>query len=225
MNWRKFILPGLVFVAFLALVFNAVGKHAPITHFSTTGQANLANALSAFSTTDSSQQPGTTVSSGTEEPSSQSQSASAGSAALQYQSVKQDALTAIRLIPGTSTFISLMEQSGVVNSLSIDGTYTFFVPTDAAFAASPVSSFSYLSPEEMQRLAEYHIVIGKKMSITDIKSGYMTTFSGDPLNNSIFYSASVGGNTHIIASYPARNGIIYLTDVVLLPPQKRPFPF
>jgi uncharacterized surface protein with fasciclin (FAS1) repeats len=143
-----------------------------------------------------------------------------------YQAPKPpDSIATIRNLPNTSVFVSLMDQSGVATEIAPNGTYTFFVPTNAAFAASPYRSFAYLSADAKKRLAEYHIVSGKMISIEDVKSGNVTMMSRDPLNNNIFDTAWVSGNSHIVATYPAQNGIIYLTDIVLLPPEVRPFPF
>ncbi len=136
-----------------------------------------------------------------------------------------DPIAFLRTLPQASTFVSLLDQSGVTSELSTNGTYTFFVPTNAAFAASSVGPIANLTAAEKKRLAEFHLVSGKMMSINAIKSGFMTMLSRDDLNAIVFNIAQVGGNTHILATYHVPNGIVYLTDIVLLPPVRRPFPF
>lgn len=140
-------------------------------------------------------------------------------------SAADDPLSAIRAIPGTSDFVALLESTGVASQLSVHGTYTFFVPTNTAFRSSPLGLVSSLSFADRQRLAEYHIVVGKTMSVSAMKAGYITMMSRDALNANVFDIAQVGGNTHVAGTYPAKNGIIYVIDRMLLPPVVRPFPF
>lgn len=136
-----------------------------------------------------------------------------------------DPLAALRAIPQASTFVSLLQETGVASELSASGTYTFFVPTNAAFAASPLGPLSSMTAAQQKRLAEFHIVSGKMMSISSVKSGYITMLSRDELNANVFDTAQVGGATHVIAAYSAPDGIIYLIDHVLQPPVVRPYPF
>lgn len=139
--------------------------------------------------------------------------------------IPEDAISALRGIPQASTFVSLLEETGVASQLSPTGTYTFFVPTNVAFASSPLGPLADMSAAQRLRLAEFHIVSGKMMSIDAVKAGYITMLSRDELNADVLDTAQVGANTHIIASYPAPDGIIYLIDIVLQPPTIPPFPY
>jgi uncharacterized surface protein with fasciclin (FAS1) repeats len=164
-----------------------------------------------------------------------SQTASEGSVlgAATYQSdtsvtvsaSENDPLAALRAIPQASTFVSLLDETGVTAELSPAGTYTFFVPTNAAFAASPLGPLSSLSFAQQKRLAEFHIVSGKMMSLDAVKSGYMTMSSRDDLNLNVFDTPNVESNSHVVATYRVSDGIIYLIDIVLQPPVVRPYPF
>lgn len=136
----------------------------------------------------------------------------------------QDALSALRNIPDASAFVSLLQRTGVASEISLYGTYTFFVPTNEVFASSKYP-LQYLSAPEQKRFAEFHIFDGKMMSLDDIKAGHMIMMSRDQLNDTVFDVASVEGNTHVVATYRAPNGIIYMVDQLLLPPEELPFPF
>lgn len=136
----------------------------------------------------------------------------------------EDPLRTLRGIPEASTFVSLLDETGVTAQLSSNGLYTFFVPTNEAFAASPIGPLEDLSPAERLRLARFHIVSGEMMSLTAVKSGYMPMSSGDELNLNVFDVSIIESNTRVLATYTTPDGIIYLIDHVLQPPEYPPFP-
>ncbi len=143
----------------------------------------------------------------------------------EISALQDDPLAALRAIPGASTFVSLLDETGVTSELSASGTYTFFVPTNAAFAASPLGPLSSMSFADKKRLAEFHIVSGKMMSLDAVKSGYMTMLSRDDLNLNVFDVPNVESNSHVVATYRVSDGNIYLIDIVLQPPVVPPYPF
>lgn len=213
---KKYIVPALIALLVLFFVFlyfmTRSAAPSPSLTLSVSPTTNTANAL-----TGAGNAAGAATSSG------HGTSGSTGGSATNTIS-PNDPLAGIKALPNTSTFVSLMERTGVVSQISPSGTYTFFVPTNAAFASSPLGPVMSMSDAEQVRLAEFHIVAGKMMSIDALKAGYMTTLSRDPLNANVFDIAQVGGNTHIVGVYPVRNGIVYLIDIVLQPPHHRPFP-
>ena len=117
---QKFIVPAIVgalAICIVLILFFAVVRPAQESiSLSVSSMQNEANALSAV----------------VNEPGTGSGTPGQGSTVPQ----PQDALTALRAIPEASTFVSLLEETGVTAQLSPNGTYTFFVPTNAAFAAS-----------------------------------------------------------------------------------------
>jgi uncharacterized surface protein with fasciclin (FAS1) repeats len=216
-DYKKYIVPVLIALLVLFFVFlyfvTRQSPTSPIT-LSVSPTMNVANVLSGAQNATGAGNGATTGTSG-------SRSGTGSTSSIS----PNDPLAGIKALPQASTFVSLLESTGVASQLSLSGTYTFFVPTNAAFAASALGPLANMTAEEKLRLAEYHIVSGKMMSVDLVKSGYMTTLSRDPLNANVFDIAQVGGNTHVVAIYPTRNGIIYLIDIVLQPPVRRPFPF
>lgn len=125
-------------------------------------------------------------------------------------------------IPEASTFTSLFRSSGVAASLSSTGIYTVFVPTNSAFALLPKGYLSGLSPTQEKRLVQYHVVSGKKLDIDAVNSGRITALSKDMLNFLVIdsgYNVQVN-SSYAIKSYTAKNGIVYVINGVLIPPEK-----
>lgn len=133
-----------------------------------------------------------------------------------------DIVSIIDDIPEASTFASLFRSSGVAASLSSTGTYTVFVPTNNSFGLLPKGYLSGLSPTQEKRVVQYHVVSGKRLDIDAVNSGRITALSKDILN---FLVTDSGQSVQInsafaIKSYTAKNGIIYLINGVLIPPEK-----
>jgi uncharacterized surface protein with fasciclin (FAS1) repeats len=206
---RKYVIPGIIACLLLVFAVYFIATNSPKSgesiQLSVTPPQNEANALTGTQTATGTTGSGTHASSGT--------------------TVVHDGLDGIRAIPNTDVFVSLLERTGVASGISTAGTYTFFVPTDAAFAAMPGAPVTSLSFDAQKRLAEYLIVANQMISVDSVKYGHVATMSGDLLNNNVFQTTSVSGNSPVLDTYRVGNGIVYVTDIVLLPPERRPFPF
>jgi uncharacterized surface protein with fasciclin (FAS1) repeats len=121
-----------------------------------------------------------------------------------------------------SYFNDLLRTTGVASALRGSGdTFTLFIPTDGSISQLPSGTIRNLSSDELRRYVEYHIITGKAVDISASSAGVMQAQSGDKLNFS--YGADKipkVGNGIIISTYPASNGLVYLIDDPLLPPQK-----
>ena len=67
-------------------------------------------------------------------------------------------------ISNGTTFSSWLKSTGVASELKADGTYTLFLPTNAAIAQLPTGTFKNLSAAGQKRFVENHIVSGNKKS-------------------------------------------------------------
>ena len=80
-----------------------------------------------------------------------------------------------------ATLITALETAGLVDTLSGEGPYTVFAPTDEAFAALPEGAIEKLLMPENQAILEqiltYHVVPGELTS-GDLVSGSVTTVEG-----------------------------------------------
>jgi uncharacterized surface protein with fasciclin (FAS1) repeats len=129
--------------------------------------------------------------------------------------------------PSFSTLLTAVGEAGLAETLSSEGPFTVFAPTDDAFAALPEGTLeTLLNPANRDQLAAiltYHVVPAEVMA-ADVSPGEVTT-----VNGSVFTVSVDGGDvvikdgegneatvtqTDIVTS----NGVIHVIDSVLLPP-------
>jgi len=126
-----------------------------------------------------------------------------------------------------TTLVAAVQAAGLAETLSGEGPFTVFAPTDDAFAALPAGTLdSLLLPENKQQLADillYHVVPGKVMAadVTGL-DGKMadTALEGRQIGVKVdMGSVYLNENTKvIITDIEASNGVIHVIDTVLLPP-------
>jgi transforming growth factor-beta-induced protein len=124
-----------------------------------------------------------------------------------------------------TTLVAAVEAAGLVETLSGEGPFTVFAPTDDAFAALPAGTLeSLLLPENKQALTDillYHVVSGKVMAADVVSLTSAPTVLGKDVtitvkDGKVFLNDSV---QVIITDVEASNGVIHVIDAVLLPPQ------
>jgi uncharacterized surface protein with fasciclin (FAS1) repeats len=135
--------------------------------------------------------------------------------------VSSDVASVVASIPEASRFAALFSSTGVSASVGASGTYTIFVPTDGAFNLLVPGTLDGLTAAERKRIIQYHVVSGKKLDIDAINTGNIMSLSKDALN---FQVSDAGTSVQVnssfaIKAYQAKNGIVYLINGVLLPPE------
>ena len=137
-----------------------------------------------------------------------------------------------------TTLVAAVKAAGLVETLTSEGPFTVFAPTNAAFDKLPEGTVaSLLVPEKKETLAgilTYHVVAGK-VSASDLvkmiqanKKGKYTfkTVLGVELTAMLdgvqVKIADTSGNvaTVTIADVNQSNGVIHVIDTVLLPTVK-----
>lgn len=120
-----------------------------------------------------------------------------------------------------ATLITALETAGLVDTLSGEGPYTVFAPTDEAFAALPEGAIEKLLMPENQAILEqiltYHVVPGELTS-GDLVSGSVTTVEGSDVIIEIEETVKVNDATVVMPDITASNGIIHAIDQVIMPP-------
>jgi transforming growth factor-beta-induced protein len=123
------------------------------------------------------------------------------------------------------TLVAAVTAAELVETLSGEGPFTVFAPTDDAFAALPAGTLdSLLLPENKQQLTDillYHVVSGKVMAADVVTLTSAPTVLGKDVtitvkDGSVFLNDTV---QVIITDIEASNGVIHVIDAVLLPPQ------
>ena len=126
---------------------------------------------------------------------------------------------------GFSTLVAAVGAAGLAETLSGEGPFTVFAPTDDAFAALPAGVLdALLLPENKDVLAKiltYHVVAGKVLA-ADVTDGDVPTVEGQTIALSTADGVTVNGAKVIQADVMADNGVIHVIDAVILPPDVDP---
>ena len=128
-----------------------------------------------------------------------------------------------------TTLVAAVQAAGLAETLSGEGPFTVFAPTDEAFAALPEGTLdSLLLPENKQQLTDillYHVVPGKVMA-SDV-AGLDVQMADTVLEGKQIDIKVDMGNVYlnettqvIITDVEASNGVIHVIDSVLLPPSE-----
>ena len=122
--------------------------------------------------------------------------------------------------PDFSTLVAAVSAAGLVETLSGEGPFTVFAPTNEAFAALPAGVLdALLLPENKDALVKiltYHVVPGTVLA-ADITDGDVATVEGQNVTLSTADGVTVNGATVITADVLADNGVIHVIDAVLVP--------
>jgi uncharacterized surface protein with fasciclin (FAS1) repeats len=127
-----------------------------------------------------------------------------------------------------STLLTAVEAAGLGETLSGEGPFTVFAPTDDAFAALPEETLSaLLKPKNQEQLASilaYHVVPAE-VKAADVTAGEVPTANGEPFTiavdgDTVTITDGAGNEATVTATdIDASNGVIHVIDSVLLPPQ------
>ncbi len=133
-----------------------------------------------------------------------------------------------------STLVAAVKAAGLVETLSGDGPFTVFAPTNAAFDKLPAGTVDgLLKPESLDKLKSvltYHVVAGKfdaaavidainknngKYTVTTVQGGTIDlSLKGDK----VMLTDANGGTAEVVmADVPASNGVIHAIDTVVMP--------
>ena len=120
-----------------------------------------------------------------------------------------------------TTLVAAVTAADLVETLSGEGPFTVFAPTDEAFAALPEGVLdALLLPENKALLAQiltYHVVSGKVMA-ADVTAGDVATVEGSNIMLATTSGVKVNDATVVAADVEASNGVIHAIDAVILPP-------
>ncbi len=118
-----------------------------------------------------------------------------------------------------TTLIAAVEAAGLTETLSGEGPFTVFAPTDEAFAALPAGTVEALiaDPAALAAILTYHVVAGKVMS-TDLTDGMKAaTVNGAEVTIMTANGVMVNDANVTTADIEATNGVIHVIDKVIMP--------
>jgi uncharacterized surface protein with fasciclin (FAS1) repeats len=129
--------------------------------------------------------------------------------------------------PQFSTLVAAVKAAGLAETLSGEGPFTVFAPTNEAFEQLPAGTVeTLLKPENKDQLTgvlTYHVVAGQVMA-ADVEPGTVKTVNGASFTVSIDGGEVVitdgqGNKSKVVKTdISASNGVIHVIDTVLLPP-------
>lgn len=138
---------------------------------------------------------------------------------------QQDVVQVALGSPDHTTLVAAIKAADLVEPLRKSGPFTVFAPTNAAFEKLPAGTLDdLLKPENKDKLSdilEYHVSVGvfnedamkDGQRIGQVNSQSITIYKTDA-------ATKINGTATIIGTVRASNGVIYVVDEVLLPPQK-----
>jgi len=121
-----------------------------------------------------------------------------------------------------TTLLAAAEAAGLVDTLTGEGPFTVFAPTDEAFAALPEGTVEGLLQEEnrdqLVAILTYHVVAGEVMSTDLVDDMTAATVQGAEITIDLDDGVMVNDANVITADVDASNGVIHVIDKVILPP-------
>ena len=136
--------------------------------------------------------------------------------------------------PDFSTLVAAVKAAGLVETLSGEGPFTVFAPTNAAFEKLPAGTVDGLLKAEnlakLKGLLTYHVISGKFDAATVIDAitkgkgkHTVTTVQGGKIDLSlkdgkvVLTDANGKSSVVVIADVAASNGVIHAIDTVVMP--------
>ena len=124
-----------------------------------------------------------------------------------------------------NTLVAAVTEAGLVDTLSGEGPFTVFAPTDEAFAAAlealGLTAEELLASPDLGAILTYHVIAGEVDAATAISLDGQSadTVNGAPINITVVDgNVMINDATVTTADVAASNGIIHIIDTVLLPP-------
>ena len=133
-----------------------------------------------------------------------------------------------------STLVSAVTAAGLGETLSGEGPFTVFAPTNDAFGKIPEATLTELTTNDTETLGnilQYHVVEGNvdaatlTQAITDAgDAGYTIntvgggTLTANVVDGNVVLTDAAGGTSTVTATdVAASNGVIHVIDTVLMP--------
>jgi uncharacterized surface protein with fasciclin (FAS1) repeats len=135
----------------------------------------------------------------------------------ELQNIVETAVTA-----GTfNTLVAAVTAAGLATTLSDDGPFTVFAPTDDAFAALPAGTVDALLNDipTLTQILLYHVVSGDVRAADVVNLNSATTLQGGSVSIDASMGVKINDANVLLTDVLATNGVIHVIDKVLLPPQ------
>jgi uncharacterized surface protein with fasciclin (FAS1) repeats len=119
-----------------------------------------------------------------------------------------------------TTLATALTEAGLIETLSGEGPFTVFAPTDEAFAKIPAADLEAIlaDKELLTSILTYHVVAGKVMSSDVVNLSSATTVQGSDIDITVTDAGvQVDGANVVAVDIEASNGVIHVIDTVITP--------
>ena len=119
-----------------------------------------------------------------------------------------------------NTLVTALVEADLAETLSGEGTFTVFAPTDDAFAALPEGTLEGLlaDKEALSGVLLYHVLGSVVMAESVVEVSEATTLQGSDIAVEVVDGkVFVNDSQVIITDLEASNGVIHVIDKVLIP--------
>jgi len=119
-----------------------------------------------------------------------------------------------------TTLLAAVEAAGLTETLSGEGPFTVFAPTDDAFTGLPEGTVAILLQDpqgDLKDILLYHVVSGELMAADVASQPDAMTLLGKRLRFDTTDGVMVDGAEVITADIVCSNGVIHVIDAVMLP--------
>jgi uncharacterized surface protein with fasciclin (FAS1) repeats len=117
------------------------------------------------------------------------------------------------------TLVRAVKEAGLVDTLSLDGPFTVFAPTDEAFSKLPSGTLESLlqDKEKLTNILTYHVVADEVMSNEVVNLNSAKTVNGKDIMIDSSEGVKVNKASVIKTDIKCTNGVIHIIDDVLIP--------
>jgi len=122
-----------------------------------------------------------------------------------------------------TTLVTALQAANLVETLSGEGPFTVFAPTDEAFAKLPEGTLEGLLADvpALTDVLTYHVVPGKVMAVDVVGLDTADTVQGQAIDITVDGDVvKVNDAQVIITDIETSNGVIHVIDSVILPPSQ-----
>lgn len=120
-----------------------------------------------------------------------------------------------------STLVTALQEAGLVDTLSSEGPFTVFAPTDDAFEALPEGLLETVLADSdlLTSILTYHVVGGEVTAADVVTIESAETVQGEALAITVDDGSVMVNQANVVQTdVDASNGIIHVIDAVILPP-------
>jgi len=121
---------------------------------------------------------------------------------------------------GFTTLVAAVDAAGLAETLSNDGPFTVFAPTDEAFKALPEGALEGLLADKdaLKNVLLYHVVKGEVKAADVVKIDAAEMLNGEKAKVKVKKDiVMIAGVKVVKTDIIATNGVIHVIDAVMLP--------